>query len=101
MEAQRGAGAEEKQHAHLRLPNSKDTSFLPWDRCRFATSTVRRSKSVCRILKRKGHATSTLRNIRATFSTVLQSAVERGFLAKNPAHGIRIREADTKKERRF
>ena len=52
-------------------------------------------------MKRKGHATSTLRNIRANFSTVLQSAVERGFLTKNPAHGIRIREADTKKERRF
>jgi integrase len=52
-------------------------------------------------MKRKGHATSTLRNIRATFSTVLQAAVERGFLEKNPAHGIRIREADTKKERRF
>jgi integrase len=52
-------------------------------------------------MKRKGHATSTLRNIRATFSTVLQSAVERGFLTKNPAHGIRIREADTKPEPRF
>jgi Phage integrase, N-terminal SAM-like domain len=52
-------------------------------------------------MKRKGHATATLRNIRATFSTVLQAAVERGFLARNPAHGIRIREADMKKERRF
>lgn len=47
-------------------------------------------------MKRKGHATSTLRNIRATFSTVLQAAVDHGFLEKNPAHGIRIREADTK-----
>jgi len=52
-------------------------------------------------LKVKGHATSTLRSIRATFSTVLQAGVERGYLEKNPAHGIRIREADTKKERRF
>jgi integrase len=52
-------------------------------------------------LKRKGHATSTLRSVRATCSTVLQAAMERGLLAKNPAHGIRIREADTKKERRF
>lgn len=52
-------------------------------------------------MKRKGHATSTLRNIRATISTVLQTAVDHGFLAQNPAHGIRIREADTKKERRF
>jgi|tagenome__1003787_1003787.scaffolds.fasta_scaffold20986559_7 integrase len=52
-------------------------------------------------MKQKGHATSTLRNIRATFSTVLQAAVDHGFLEKNPAHRIRIREADTKKERRF
>jgi integrase len=52
-------------------------------------------------LKQKGHATSTLRSVRATFSTVLQSAVERGYIEKNPARGIRIREADTKKERRF
>jgi integrase len=52
-------------------------------------------------MKRKGHATSTLRNVRATFSKVLQYAVERGFLEKNPAPGTRIREADTKKERRF
>src|SRR5713101_4721275 len=52
-------------------------------------------------LKQKAHATSTLRSVRATFSTVLQSAVERGYIEKNPAHGIRIREADTKKERRF
>jgi integrase len=52
-------------------------------------------------MKRRGHATSTLRNIRATFSTVLQYAVERGFLTENPAHGIRIREADIKKERRI
>jgi integrase len=52
-------------------------------------------------LKAKGHKTSTLRNVRATFSTVLRTGVERGYLEKNPAHGIRIREADTKKERRF
>jgi integrase len=52
-------------------------------------------------LKLKGHATSTLRSVRATFSTVLEAAVERGHLDKNPAHGIRIREADFRKERRF
>jgi integrase len=46
-------------------------------------------------MKRRGHATSTFRNIRATFSTVLQAAVDYGFSEKNPAHGIRIREADT------
>src|SRR5712692_7015366 len=52
-------------------------------------------------LKANGYATSTLRSVRATFGTVLQAGVERGYLEKNPAHGIRIREADTKKERRF
>lgn len=52
-------------------------------------------------MKVQGHATSTLRSVRATFSTVLQEAVERGYLEKNPAHGVRIREADMKKERRF
>ena len=53
-------------------------------------------------LKLKGHATSTIRNVRATFSTVLQAATERGYIEKNPAHGIRIREGDTiKKDRRF
>src|SRR6267142_5521517 len=52
-------------------------------------------------LKQNGHATSTLRSVRATFSTILQSAVEHGYVEKNPAHGIRIREADTKKELRF
>ena len=52
-------------------------------------------------LKQKGHATSTLRSVRATFATVLRSAVKRGHLEKNPAHGIVIREGDSKKERRF
>jgi integrase len=52
-------------------------------------------------LRQKGYAVSTLRGVRATFSTVLQAAVERGYLEKNPAHGIRIREADTKPARRF
>jgi integrase len=52
-------------------------------------------------LLQKGHATSTLRSVRATFSTVLEAAVGRKYLAENPAHGIRIREADTKKERRY
>ena len=52
-------------------------------------------------LRQKGYAVSTLRGVRATFSTVLQVAVERNYLEKNPAHGIRIREADTKPARRF
>ena len=52
-------------------------------------------------LKQKGHATSTLRSVRATFSTVLETAVGRKYLTENPAHGIRSREADTKKEWRY
>ena len=52
-------------------------------------------------LKQKGHASSTLRSVRATFATVLRSAVKRGYLERNPAHGVVIREGDSKKERRF
>jgi integrase len=52
-------------------------------------------------LKQRGHASSTLRSVRATFATVLRSAVKRGYLERNPAHGITIREGDSKKERRF
>jgi integrase len=53
-------------------------------------------------LKLKGHGTSTVRNVRATFSTILQAAVERGYVEKNVAHGIRIRETNViRKERRF
>jgi len=52
-------------------------------------------------LRQKGYAVSTLRGVRATFSTVLQAAVVRGYLERNPAHGIRIREADTKPPHRF
>jgi integrase len=52
-------------------------------------------------LKQKGLATSTLRSVRATFATVLRSAVKRGYLERNHAHGVCIREADSKKERRF
>ena len=35
------------------------------------------------------------------FQTVLQSAMERGYLDKNPAHGIRIRTTGIRVERRF
>lgn len=52
-------------------------------------------------LRRKEHPGATIRGVRATLSTVLQAAVERGYLEKNPAHGIRIREADSKPQRRF
>ena len=39
--------------------------------------------------------------VERALSTVLQAAVERGYLEKNPAHGIRIRGANAKTERRF
>lgn len=52
-------------------------------------------------LRQKGHASGTLRGVRATVSTVLQSGVERGYLDKNPAHGIRIRTTTTRIVRRF
>jgi integrase len=52
-------------------------------------------------LMQKGHATSTLRSVRATFATVLRSAVKRGYVERNPAHGVVIREGDSKKEWRF
>ncbi len=35
-------------------------------------------------LRQKGHANGTLRGVRATFSTVLKTAVERDYLEKNP-----------------
>jgi integrase len=52
-------------------------------------------------LRQKGHASGTLRGVRATVSTVLQTCVERGYLDKNPAHGIRIRTTATRIERGF
>lgn len=52
-------------------------------------------------LRQKGHASGTLRGVRTTFSTVLQSAVDRGCLDGNAAHGIRIRTTGVKPEARF
>jgi excisionase family DNA binding protein len=52
-------------------------------------------------LKQKGHANGMLRGVRSTFSTVFQAAVRRGYLDKNPAHGIRIRATAPQIERRF
>lgn len=52
-------------------------------------------------LRRKGGTDATIRGVCRTLSTVLQAAVERDFLEKNPVHGIRIRDTTAKKERRF
>jgi integrase len=58
-------------------------------------------ESVLSSLRQKGHASGTLRGVRATFSTVLQAAVERGYLERNVAHGIRIRSTGMRPDRRF
>lgn len=60
-----------------------------------------RIESLLSDLRRKGHASATIRGVRATLSAVLQAAVERQYLEKNPVHGIRLRETEAKKERRF
>jgi integrase len=52
-------------------------------------------------LRRKGHSSGTIRGVRATFSTVLRSALERGYLDRNPAQGIRIRATGPPIEHRF
>src|SRR5260370_23413150 len=58
-------------------------------------------ESVLSDLERKGHSSGTTLGVRATFSTALQSAMERGYLDKNPAHGIRILTTGSRIERRF
>jgi integrase len=60
-----------------------------------------RIESLLTNLRQQGIASSTIRGVRATVSAILQSAVERGYLDRNVAHGIRIRETDAKRERRF
>ena len=52
-------------------------------------------------LRQKGHANGTLRGVRTTISTVLQSAVDRGYIENNSAHGIRIRATGPKPDARF
>ena len=52
-------------------------------------------------LQRKGYAVSTLRSVRATFSTVLEAAVAHRYMEENPAHRIRLREADSRREPRY
>jgi integrase len=62
---------------------------------------IAQTKACLSNLKQKGYATSTLRSVPNTFATVFRSAAERGYVEKNPAHGVVIREGDCKKERRF
>jgi integrase len=52
-------------------------------------------------LRQRGHESGTLRGVRATFATLLRTAVERGFLDRNAAHGIRIRSTSVRVVPRF
>jgi hypothetical protein len=49
-------------------------------------------ETVLSSLRQKGHANGTIRGVRATFSTVLQTAVERGYAERNIAHATLLTE---------
>lgn len=79
-----------------------DRHIIPaFGSCALCEVTRVRIEALLSNLRQKGHASGTLRGVRATISTVLQAAVERGHLDKNAAHGIRIRSTGAKLERRF
>lgn len=52
-------------------------------------------------MRGKGYSASTLHSIRVTVAKVLQTAVENGYLERNPAHGIKIGERESKKQHTF
>lgn len=52
-------------------------------------------------MKSKGYSGSTLHSVRVTLAKVLQTAVDKGYLERNPAHGIKIGERESKKQRTF
>jgi integrase len=99
-----------KPNAALRLRKSSmriyrfnlDNHILP-ELGEFPLRSIRRSdiESCLSRLQQKGYAVSTLRSVRATISTVLEAAVSDRYIANNSAHGIRIREADSKREPRY
>ena len=99
-----------KPNATLRLRKSSmriysfnlDNHILP-TLGEFPLRDIRRSdiESCLSGLQQTGYAVSTLRSVRATISTVLESAVSDKYIADNPAHGIRIREVDSKRELRY
>lgn len=99
-----------KPNAALRLRKSSmriysfnlDNHILP-ALGEFPLRDIRRSdiESCLSGLQQKGYAVSTLRSVRATISTVMEAAVSDRYIADNPAHGIRIREADSKREPRY
>lgn len=52
-------------------------------------------------MRSEGYAASTLHSVRVTIAKVLQTAVDNAYLERNPAHGIKIGERESKKERTF
>ncbi len=52
-------------------------------------------------MKTKGYSSSTLHSVRVTLAKVLQTAVDSGYLERNPAHGIKIGEREAKRHRDF
>jgi len=51
--------------------------------------------------KRAGYSSSTIHGLRTTLAKVLEVAVEFGYFDRNPAHGIKTGERDTKHEKRI
>jgi integrase len=52
-------------------------------------------------MRSKGYSGSTLHSVRVTIAKVLQTAVDNGYLERNPAHGIKIGERESKRQRVF
>ena len=52
-------------------------------------------------MKSKGYAGSTLHSVRVTIAKVLQTAVDNGYLERNPAHGIKIGDQGVNTQRVF
>jgi integrase len=52
-------------------------------------------------MRSEGYSGSTLHSVRVTIGKVLQTAVDNGYLERNPAHRIKIGERESKKQRTF
>lgn len=52
-------------------------------------------------MRRKGYSGSTLHSVHVTLAKVLQTAVDNGYLERNPARGIKIGEREYNRQRTF
>ena len=52
-------------------------------------------------MRRKGYSGSTLHSVHVTLAKVLQTAVDNGYLDRNPARGIKIGDRGQRKQRTF